>query len=112
MVRLPGERRDAWNGNPASYVEYAAPNWLSFPGGAERLLEHLRQGLGKPRQVVPRDRRRKSETSNEYLTKKSECYMRPQQATMRILPTKTDVYGVDHRRWPHSFSCGDDYSGD
>ena len=26
-----------------------ASNWLSYQGGTERLLEHLRQGLGKPR---------------------------------------------------------------
>ena len=26
-----------------------APNWLSYSGGVDRLLEHLRQELGQPR---------------------------------------------------------------
>ena len=86
-----------------------ASNWLSYQGGTERLLEHLRQGLGKPRlselsdhlgRLFKGTRRRNGESINEYLTKKSECYMRAQQAMVRLLPPKTEVRINTYRNYP------------
>ena len=69
--------------------------WLSFPGGLERLLEHLRQGLGQPRIVevteylgkyFKQSKRRAGESINEYISRKNELYLRAQQAMARIQP--------------------------
>ncbi|OLP81268.1 hypothetical protein AK812_SmicGene38219 [Symbiodinium microadriaticum] len=83
------------------YVTGQPASWLSYSGGVERLLGHLRQGLGQPRIVEVTEhlnryfkasRRKSGETINEYLARKNEIYLRAQQALQRVLPhqaTKT-----------------------
>ena len=70
-------------------------DWLSDNGGVERLLNHLRQSLGKPQMPELTDllgryfratRRRAGETMNSYITRKTEVYVRCQQALHRVKP--------------------------
>eukprot|EP00439_Symbiodinium_sp_Y106_P064324 s93_g10.t1 len=71
------------------------PDWVSFPGGVETLMQHLRTCLGRPQvtelteylnQYFRHSRRRNGETINDYVTRKSELYMRAQQALGRVRP--------------------------
>ena len=84
---LSGAARRQVTGKPA--------DWLSFPGGVEVLLEHLRQGLGQPRIVevtehlgryFRQSKRRSGESINEYVARKNEVYLRAQQAMARVQP--------------------------
>ncbi|CAE7185626.1 unnamed protein product [Symbiodinium microadriaticum] len=70
-------------------------DWLSFSGGVERLLDHLRQGLGQPKIVEVTEhlgkyfklsKRRSGESINDYVTRKNEIYLRAQQAMARVQP--------------------------
>ncbi|CAE7028551.1 unnamed protein product [Symbiodinium sp. CCMP2592] len=72
------------------------PEWVSYPGGVRKLMNHLRQALGKPQlaelgeflsKYFKGTRRRAQETINEYVTRKSEAYMRACQALQRVTPT-------------------------
>ncbi|CAE7758749.1 RE1 [Symbiodinium sp. CCMP2456] len=81
------------------YVTGQPADWLSYYGGVEKLLEHLRQGLGQPRIVEVTEhlnryfkassRRKTGESINEYLARKNEIYLRAQQALQRVLPHQT-----------------------
>ena len=71
------------------------PDWLSDNNGVNRLLEHLRRGLGRPQMPELTDllsryfrstRRRSNESMNEYVTRKAEVYVRAQQAMKRVQP--------------------------
>lgn len=70
------------------------PEWLSFNGGVQRLLTHLRSNLGLPQMPELTDhpsryfrqsRRRKGETMNEYVTRKTELYARARQGLHRVM---------------------------
>ncbi|CAE7366564.1 unnamed protein product [Symbiodinium sp. CCMP2456] len=72
-----------------------APDWVSFIGGVETLMGHLRSCLGRPQvteltdylnQYFRNSRRRSGESINDYVTRKSELYMRAQQALSRVRP--------------------------
>ena len=72
------------------------PDWVSYPGGVRKLMNHLRQALGKPQlaelgeflsKYFKGTKRRPQETINEYVTRKSESYMRACQALQRVTPT-------------------------
>ena len=70
-------------------------NWVSFNGGVELLLGHLRECLGRPQvtelteylnQYFRNSRRKPGETINSYVTRKTEIYMRARQALRRLKP--------------------------
>ncbi|CAL1156473.1 unnamed protein product, partial [Cladocopium goreaui] len=70
------------------------PEWLSFNGGVQRLLTYLRSNLGLPQMPELTDhlsryfrqsRRKKGETMNEYVTRKSELYARARQGLHRVM---------------------------
>ncbi|CAE7474699.1 unnamed protein product, partial [Symbiodinium sp. KB8] len=72
-----------------------APDWVSFNGGVEVLMQQLRTCLGRPQvaeltdylsQYFRHSRRRSGESINDYVTRKSELYMRAQQALSRVRP--------------------------
>ena len=69
------------------------PDWISFSGGVETLLAHLRRCLGKPQmpeltelltKYFKGTRRRAGETMGEFITRKCETYLRAQQAMQRL----------------------------
>ncbi|CAE7653012.1 unnamed protein product [Symbiodinium sp. CCMP2592] len=85
----------ALEGAAKRFVVGKPPDWLSFPGGVESLLEHLRQCLGKPQmpeltellgKYFRGSKRRSGETMNEYISRKCEVYVRAQQAMGRVRP--------------------------
>jgi hypothetical protein len=70
------------------------PEWLSFNGGVQRLLTYLRSNLGLPQMPELTDhlsryfrqsRRKKGETMNEYVTRKSDLYARARQGLHRVM---------------------------
>eukprot|EP00435_Cladocopium_sp_Y103_P019595 s2606_g4.t1 len=70
------------------------PEWLSFNGGVQKLLTHLRTHLGLPQMPELTDhlsryfrqsRRKKGETMNEYVTRKTELYARARQGLHRVM---------------------------
>ena len=72
-----------------------APGWVSYHGGVEALMQHLRECLGRPQvaemtdylnQYFRNSRRRNGESINDYVTRKSEIYLRAQQALNRVRP--------------------------
>ena len=71
------------------------PDWVSFPGGVQVLLNTLRASLGKPQVSEMADyltkyfrqtRRKSQESMSDYITRKCEVYLRAQQALKRVLP--------------------------
>ena len=80
------------------YISGQPADWLSYPGGTEALLEHLRTGLGKPRVAEVTEhlskffkycRRKPGESINEYVARRAEVYLRAQQAMARLPQTVT-----------------------
>lgn len=66
------------------YVLAKDPAWVSFDGGVPVLLDHLRNSLGLPQMSEMSDymakyfrhsRRKRGETMNEYLTRKTEIVL-------------------------------------
>ena len=81
------------SGSARRYVMSMKPGWISFEGGVQRLLEHLRMHLGQPQLSEMSDfmnryfktsRRRRDETMNDYITRKAEPYMRACQSLDRV----------------------------
>ena len=71
------------------------PDWVSFNGGVEHLLQHLRKCLGKPQvpeltellsKYFKNSKRRQGELMGDYITRKCELYVRAQQAMLRVRP--------------------------
>ena len=76
------------------YVLGKRHDWVSYNGGVERLMQHLRAKLGLPQlpelgelltKYFKQGRRRRGETMNEYITRKTEIYLRAQQSMSRVL---------------------------
>ena len=85
----------ALEGSAKRFVVGKPPAWLSYQGGVECLLDHLRQCLGKPQmpeltellgKYFRGSKRRSGETMNEYISRKCEVYVRAQQAMGRVRP--------------------------
>ncbi|CAE7812497.1 unnamed protein product [Symbiodinium sp. CCMP2456] len=83
------------SGAAKRYVAGQPAGWVAYRGGVERLMAYLRQALGKPRVNEVTDllatyfkgtRRKSGESMNEYITRKSEAYMRANQAMKRVQP--------------------------
>ncbi|CAE7681801.1 RE2 [Symbiodinium sp. CCMP2456] len=77
------------------FVTGQGAGWVAYRGGVTVLMDHLRRALGKPRVNEVTDllatyfkgtRRRANESMNEYITRKSEAYMRASQALKRVQP--------------------------
>ena len=90
-----------------------APDWVSFSGGVEILMEHLRICLGRPQvaeltdylnQYFRHSRRRSGESINDYVTRKSELYMRAQQALNRVRPHQEAATTAGTGSWEGSRS--------
>ena len=93
--------------------------WLSFNGGVQHLLSHLRKCLGKPQLPELTDllmkyfkgsRRRAGESMGEYITRKCEVYVRAQQAMSRLQPfyESYSTSGSGTRNWPGTWSWGNE----
>ena len=87
LAELQGAARRMVVGKP--------PGWVSYQGGVDTLMRHLRDCLGKPQMselseylnmYFRNSRRRSGESMNEYVTRKSEIYLRAQQALGRVRP--------------------------
>ena len=75
------------------FIPGKRPDWVSFVGGVEHLMQHLRQALGRPQISDMTDhltkhfksiKRRKLESMNEHITRKSEASGRAKQAYGRV----------------------------
>ena len=80
-------------GSAKKFITGQPPDWLSFAGGVERLLDRLRQGLGRPKisevtehlsKFFKYSRRKPGESVNDYVARRSEVYLRAQQAMARL----------------------------
>ena len=82
------------SGTARKFVVGKRPNWVSFNGGVEHLMNHLRQHLGRPQ--IPElseylnkyfrySRRQKYESMNSYIVRKTEVYARARQALARVM---------------------------
>ena len=107
MQELTGAARRYVAGQPAG--------WVAFRGGVVLLMDHLRRALGKPRVNEVTDllatyfkgtRRKSGESMNEYITRKTEAYMRASQALKRVQPhyekstAATSTSGTPSWQWP------------
>ena len=111
VQELTGAARRLVSGQPAG--------WVSFRGGVTKLMDHLRAALGKPRINEVTDllatyfkgtKRKPQESMNDYITRKTEAYMRASQSLKRVQPhyEKTNVTLTgDRRAQPHR--SGDDH---
>lgn len=81
------------SGIARKYVVGKRHDWLSYAGGVEHLLRHLRSSLGRPQlpelseyltKYFRQSRRHKGETMNSYIVRKSELYNRAKQALSRV----------------------------
>ncbi|OLQ14646.1 hypothetical protein AK812_SmicGene1202 [Symbiodinium microadriaticum] len=102
VQELTGAARRLVSGQPAG--------WVAFRGGVTTLMDHLRKALGKPRVNEVTDllatyfkgtRRRAQESMNDYVTRKTEAYMRASQALKRVQP--------HYERGPRPHAQGDDH---
>jgi len=95
--RLIGEL----SGTARKYVAGKRPDWVSFPGGVSHLMQHLRRSLGKPQipelsehlnRFFKNSRRRKFETMNDYIVRKTEVVLTSQTG---IGPCQTSLHQVE-----------------
>ena len=83
------------SGTAKKFVVGKRPDWVSFNGGVQRLMTHLRESLGRPQipelsdlltKFFRQSRRRRFETMNDYIVRKVELYARARQAMGRVMP--------------------------
>ena len=81
------------SGTARKFITGKRPDWCSYDGGVARLLEHLRNSLGRPQipelsEVLNRyfrqSRRRRGESMNDYIVRKTELYTRARQSLARV----------------------------
>ena len=89
------------------------PDWVSFNGGVEHLLQHLRRCLGKPQvpeltdllaRYFKTSKRKPGELMGEYITRKCELYVRAQQSMDRIKPHHDKIDPSPGADWPGSWN--------
>ena len=92
IAELQGTAKRVITGRPA--------NWVSYSGGLTELLNTLRASLGKAQVSEIADflnkyfkgsRRRPGEQMGDYIVRKTEAYLRAQQALQRVLATGTQA---------------------
>ncbi|CAE6969386.1 RE2 [Symbiodinium sp. CCMP2592] len=80
------------SGAARRFVAGQSAGWVAYRGGVKALMDHLRKALGKPRVNEVTDllalyfkgtKRKANESMNEYITRKTEAYMRASQALKR-----------------------------
>ncbi|CAE7454866.1 unnamed protein product [Symbiodinium sp. CCMP2592] len=85
----------ALTGSAKRHVSGKNPSWLSHGRGVNDLLNHLRSSLGRPQvsdltdhlsRYFKGSRRRSGESVNDYISRKSEIYLRACQALQRVSP--------------------------
>ncbi|CAE7287306.1 unnamed protein product [Symbiodinium sp. CCMP2592] len=83
------------SGAARRFVAGQSAGWVAYRGGVKALMDHLRKALGKPRVNEVTDllalyfkgtKRKANESMNEYITRKTEAYMRASQALKRVQP--------------------------
>ena len=98
------------SGTARKLVTGKRPDWLSFNGGVAHLMKHLRSSLGRPQipelseylnRYFKQSRRRKFETMNQYIVRKTEVYQRAKQALARVLPQQQSSNRGNYQ-WPSS----------
>lgn len=81
------------SGTARKFVVGKRPDWLSYVGGVQRLMDHLRAHLGRPQipelsEILMRyfrqSRRKKGESMNDFIVRKCEIYTRARQALSRV----------------------------
>ena len=81
------------SGVARKHVMGKKPAWLSYDGGVEHLMQHLRSCLGRPtiaemseylNKYFRQSKRKRFETMNSYITRKQEVYHRARQALSRV----------------------------
>ena len=99
------------SGAAKRYVAGRHPSWLAHVRGVEDLLAHLRSSLGKPQvsdltehlsRYFKGSRRRSGESVNEYISRKTEIYLRACQAFQRVRPhqgTRPPTQSLTGGRW-------------
>lgn len=99
------------SGSARKHVVGKRPGWVSYEGGVAYLLRHLRECLGRP--TIPelteflnrffrQSRRKRFETMNQYITRKTEVYSRARQASARA----QGYYDHRHHRGQHRWNEG------
>ena len=99
-------------------------DWVSFNGGVQLFLQHLRQSLGRLRLPEATDflnkyfrngRRKYGESMNDYITRKMETYWRACQALQRVMPkgkqpsvTEASTWGSRRSSWATSYGGDED----
>ena len=98
------------SGTARKLVTGKRPDWLSFNGGVAHLMKHLRSSLGRPQipelseylnRYFKQSRRRKFETMNQYIVRRTEVYQRAKQALARVLPQQQSSNRGNYQ-WPSS----------
>ena len=89
------------------------PNWLSYDGGVEHLMQHLRSCLGRPtiaemseflNKYFRHSKRKRFETMNSYITRKQEVYHRARQALSRVQKHYDRKHRVQPPQWQNRSS--------
>ena len=105
MAELTGTARRHVMGKPAE--------WVSFNGGVQVLMTHLRESLGLPQLPELTDyllkyfksgKRRRGEVMGHYITRKTETYARTRQALARVLRQ----HGSDPMSWSRTSTRRED----
>lgn len=113
-------------GTARKFVTGKKPDWLSFDGGVNYLMQHLRKSLGRPQipelseylnRYFKQSKRRRFETMNQYIVRKVETYQRAKQALARVLPhhqesDQSSWGGSTSWRRNHPWYERDDWSND
>ena len=80
-------------GTTRRFVMAMKPGWISYDGGVDLLLTHLRRHLGQPQltemseylgRYFKQSRRKRHESMNDYITRKGEIYARACQTLERV----------------------------
>ena len=99
------------SGTARKFVTGKRPDWLSFSGGVTYLMQHLRKSLGRPQipelseylnRYFKQSKRRKFESMNQYIVRKTEVYQRARQALARVLPDQRASSRWDEASWRSS----------
>ena len=81
------------SGTARKFITGKRPDWCSYDGGVARLLEHLRNSLGRPQipelsevlnKYFRQSKRRRGESMNDYIVRKTELYTRARQSLARV----------------------------
>ena len=110
--RLVGEL----SGTAKKFVLGKRSTWVSFQGGVEHLLSHLRMSLGKPRipelsemltKYFRQSGRKRMESMSDYIVRKTDVYNRARQALSRVQKhyetgTSWRAQNVESRTWDSS----------